>query len=172
MEQDELERIYDEHALCACSLFRRFSPCEADVRDLLQDWLVRIARNVDPNEAIENERAYVLRIAYRLAVDWSRRRETRNRYHQEAAENFASSEGVAAVNRDGQRFQREVERAIGLLPQEQQVVVQLKLWDELTFAEIAEVTGVPANTVASRYRYGITKLKEELKRWYEELCCG
>lgn len=169
MQRDELERIYDEHVLCACSLFRRFSACEADVRDLVQEWLIRIARNVDAAERIDSERAYVLKIAYRLAVDWNRRRETRLKYHREAAEQDIDEVGF--LSRDGERFQAEVERAIAELPLEQQLVVQLKLWDEMTFAEIASVLGISANTAASRYRYGIGKLKEELRPWYEEMCC-
>ena len=170
MQREELERIYDEHALCACSLFRRFSDCEADVHDLLQDWLIQIARRVKANSQWDSERAYVLRIAYRLAVDWKRRGDTRSRYHTEAAIE-SETQGTLPDDGDEKRFREEVERSITQLPVEQQLVVQMKLWDELTFAEIAEVLKVSANTVASRYRYGIAKLKEALQPWYKEMCC-
>jgi RNA polymerase sigma-70 factor (ECF subfamily) len=46
------------------------------------------------------------------------------------------------------------------LPAEQQEAVYLKVFDGLTFKEIASVCGVSANTAASRYRYGIQKLRE------------
>ena len=52
-----------------------------------------------------------------------------------------------------------LERA-GELPAEQREVVYLKVFDGLTFKEIASVCGVSANTAASRYRYGIEKLRE------------
>jgi RNA polymerase sigma-70 factor (ECF subfamily) len=45
------------------------------------------------------------------------------------------------------------------LPVEQREVVSLKIGGELTFAEIAEVLGVNANTAASRYRYALEKLR-------------
>lgn len=49
------------------------------------------------------------------------------------------------------------------LPPEQREVVFLKVWTGLTFAEIADVLATSANTAASRYRYGIEKLRRDLK---------
>ena len=42
-------------------------------------------------------------------------------------------------------------------------VVSLKIWGGLTFQEIADLTGVPLNTAASRNRYGIEELRQSLK---------
>ena len=39
-------------------------------------------------------------------------------------------------------------------------VVTLKVWGELTFGEIAEALEIPANTAASRYRYGLAELRK------------
>jgi RNA polymerase sigma-70 factor (ECF subfamily) len=39
-------------------------------------------------------------------------------------------------------------------------VVALKIWGDLTFAEIGETLGIPANTAASRYRYGLAELRQ------------
>ncbi len=47
--------------------------------------------------------------------------------------------------------------------------MQLKLWDGLTFEEIAEAQKIPLNTAASRYRYGLDKLRTLLRPIYEEL---
>ena len=55
------------------------------------------------------------------------------------------------------------------LPPDQRVVVHLKLWEGLTFEEIAHTLDIPANTAASRYRYGLDKLRERLRPIYEEL---
>jgi RNA polymerase sigma-70 factor (ECF subfamily) len=49
------------------------------------------------------------------------------------------------------------------LPSEQSEVVILKHWEDLTFAEIAEVLGISQNTVASRYRYAMEKLQRALE---------
>jgi RNA polymerase sigma-70 factor (ECF subfamily) len=55
-----------------------------------------------------------------------------------------------------------IENAIYALPSEQAEVITMKMWGELTFAQIAEAVGVSANTVASRYRYALTTLRRVL----------
>jgi RNA polymerase sigma-70 factor (ECF subfamily) len=48
-------------------------------------------------------------------------------------------------------------------------VVHLKLWEGLTFEQIAGALDIPLNTAASRYRYGLDKLRGRLRPLYEEL---
>jgi len=55
-----------------------------------------------------------------------------------------------------------LERALRLLPPEQREVVHLKVFEGMTFQEIADMTGESINTVASRYRYAIDKLRGQL----------
>lgn len=84
----------------------------------------------------------------------------------------------AEIPRDDQPFfetgieQREnaelVERAMCRLPAEQREVLTLRVWGELTFAEIAETLGESINTVASRYRYAIEALRRTLKQYEPE----
>ena len=52
-----------------------------------------------------------------------------------------------------------LEAAIGRLPPEQREVLHLHAFVGLTFREIANLTGDPANTIASRYRYALEKLR-------------
>ena len=47
------------------------------------------------------------------------------------------------------------------LPNEQREVVILKIWNELTFAEIGSVLEISQNTAASRYRYALGALKKD-----------
>lgn len=56
-----------------------------------------------------------------------------------------------------------VQRVLRSLPRNQSEVVILKHWEELTFAEIADVLGKSQNTVASRYRYAMEKLHRSLE---------
>jgi RNA polymerase sigma-70 factor, ECF subfamily len=55
-----------------------------------------------------------------------------------------------------------IEAAIRTLPAEQREVLHLKVFEGLTFHEIADQLSEPINTVASRYRYAIEKLRERL----------
>ena len=53
--------------------------------------------------------------------------------------------------------------AMERLPHEQREVLVMKIWNELTFAEIGEALEISQNTAASRYRYGLENLKKALR---------
>jgi RNA polymerase sigma-70 factor (ECF subfamily) len=53
----------------------------------------------------------------------------------------------------------DIESALARLPAEQKEVILLKVYQDMTFPEIADVTGVSANTATSRYRYALDKLR-------------
>ncbi len=56
--------------------------------------------------------------------------------------------------------ERQLVAALDHLPRDQREVLVMKIWNELTFAEIAEALGISQNTAASRYRYGLAALKK------------
>jgi RNA polymerase sigma-70 factor (ECF subfamily) len=57
-----------------------------------------------------------------------------------------------------------LEQALQQLPGEQREVVHLKVWEGMTFQEIADVTGESLNTAASRYRYATERLRAILTK--------
>jgi RNA polymerase sigma-70 factor (ECF subfamily) len=59
---------------------------------------------------------------------------------------------------------REVWSALRTLPAEQAEVVVLKIWEDLTFAEIGQILDTSPNTAASRYQYGLAKLTRRLSK--------
>ena len=62
----------------------------------------------------------------------------------------------------------EVEKAMRELPAEQREVVVMRIWGEMTLAEVARVLEIPENTAASRYRYALSKLRRLLKEAFDE----
>lgn len=164
----ELERLYDEHAPALFGFVLHLTRSEADTRDLLQELFVRLARHPERFAGVRNERAFLLRLAHNLAVDLARRRNTRQRTVAALASECAGL-FAAAADPDEAAFRAELELALGELPAEQRAVVHLKLWEGLTFEAIAELLEIPLNTAASRYRYGLDKLRTRLRPLYEEI---
>jgi RNA polymerase sigma-70 factor (ECF subfamily) len=164
----DFERLYDEHAQALFAFLLNFTRHEADTRDLLQELFVKIAKKPALLEGIRDERHFLLRLAHNLAIDMMRRRGVRDEKHErlaaESMDLFAS-----AVEPDEAAFQGALSDALGQLPEEQRAVVHLKLWEGFTFENIAELLGIPANTAASRYRYGLDKLREGLRPLYDEV---
>jgi RNA polymerase sigma-70 factor (ECF subfamily) len=56
-----------------------------------------------------------------------------------------------------------IQDAMGKLTEIYREVITLKIWGELTFAEIGESLGISQHTAASRYRYGLEELRKITK---------
>lgn len=135
---------------------RQQTRSEQDAEDVLQDSLVESWQRAcgRPNDAL------IYATIRRRAIDLARsvdRRAVREEVHG-APETSCFCPDVE--QRDTQRL---LEDAVKSLPPNYREVVSLKLWGDLTFQEIAAVTGVPLNTAASRYRYAIEELRTNLK---------
>ncbi|MDB6113294.1 MAG: sigW 4 [Lacunisphaera sp.] len=144
--------------LCA----RQWTRSLADAEDVVQEAFVRYWRH--QRQLPGDPQALLITSIRRAAIDHARR-ETRRTAREEKADGgleerdsfFAPQPGEDADRR------REIEAALQQLPAEQREVLVLKIWNELTFEQIAGTLGVPPNTAASRYRYALAALRKELK---------
>ena len=163
-----LERLYDDHAQALFAFLLNFMRDEADTRDVLQDVFVKLARQPDLLASARDERAFLLRLVHNAAIDLMRRRGTRAKHHEQFGEEqiFAF---VPTDDPDEAAFRQELSGALGELPPDQRAVVHLKLWEGLTFDQIAAALEIPLNTAASRYRYGLDKLRARLRPLYDEI---
>ena len=164
----DVERLYDEHAQALFAFLLNFTRHEEDTRDLLQEVFVKLAKRPDLLDHVRDERAFLLRLAHNLAIDLIRRRGTREKHHEQMADEPAPI-FVPVSEPDESAFREALSAALGELPADQRAVVHLKLWEGLTFEQIAELLGIPLNTAASRYRYGLDKLRERLRPLYDEI---
>lgn len=164
----DLERLYEEHAQALFAFLLNLVRHEADVRDILQEIFCKLARRPGLLAGVRNPRSFLLSLAHNQAIDLMRRRGTRDhnreRWGQEKLGLFA-----AAGDPDQAAFREQLAAALGELPPDQRAVVHLKLWEGLTFDEIAKTLDLSPNTAASRYRYGLDKLRERLRPLYEEI---
>jgi RNA polymerase sigma-70 factor (ECF subfamily) len=166
--ESDLERIYDAHAQALFAFLLSFTRDEQDTRDVLQEIFTRLAREPHMLRGARDERAFLIRLAHNLAIDYIRRRSTRSKYHEQFEREHSSPFAISS-DPDESTFTAELASALGQLPSDQRAVVHLKLWERLTFEQIAAALEIPANTAASRYRYGLDKLRELLRPLYEEI---
>lgn len=164
----ELERLYSAHAATLHAFLLNLTRNEADTRDLLQEIFIRLAQRPGLLADAGDERGFLLRLAHNLAIDSFRRRDARERRH-EASAGSAPQVFASTDDPDEGEFRKKLGEALGELPPDQRAVVHLKLWEGLTFEAIAGMLDIPLNTAASRYRYGIDKLRARLRPLYDEI---
>lgn len=167
MSPPDLERLYDAHAQALFAFLLNFTRNEADTRDVLQELFVKLARQDGLLSGVRDERAFLLRLAHNAAINLMRRRGTRDKVSEQLAD--LASAFAPSPDPDEQGFREALTGALGQLPPEQRAAVHLKLWEGLTFEAIATALDIPPNTAASRYRYGLDKLREHLRPLYEEI---
>jgi RNA polymerase sigma-70 factor (ECF subfamily) len=135
---------------------RQQTRTESDAEDVLQDALVeswKRAGGMPPD-------ALVFSTIRRRAIDLARSSDRRSAREGEAG---APAEEWFSPDVEERETQRLLEEAVKSLQPIYREVVTLKVWGGLTFQEIAEATGVPLNTAASRYRYALDGLRDILK---------
>ena len=157
----EWQSWLQEHASKFLFYARQQSRSEADAQDLMQEAIIeaahRHAGQGPPDPAL------VFATIHRRAIDWARR-EDRRSARESAASELQSSPWFDTSIEDRERA-RLIQDAMNRIPEIYREVLTLKVWGELTFNEIAEALAIPANTAASRYRYGL----EELRRLTKEV---
>jgi RNA polymerase sigma-70 factor (ECF subfamily) len=140
---------------------RQLVDSKADAEDVVQLAFVRWWRRFPEGDA--NHIPLLYAAVRTIALD--QRRSDHRRVNREAKSELAVA-GENAPAFDPKPEQKEtaaiVGKALQALPEEQREVVTLKLWGDLTFNEIAAMTGESINTVAGRYRYALQALHKKL----------
>lgn len=134
-----------------------------DAEDAVQEVFIAMVRSREKLAEVRDLTAYVFaalrRAAGRCAAGRARQPQALQTAAEAAASNAAGQDAPPVA--DGLRGER-LRRALAGLPGEQREVIALKIDGGLTFAQVAGVLGIPANTAASRYRYALDKLRARL----------
>jgi RNA polymerase sigma-70 factor (ECF subfamily) len=148
----QLEKLYRELAPALLNYFRRQPALAAAAEDLVHDTFVRALARAERVRMAVSPRAYLFGIARHVGTDALRRR----RPTEELGETAAAPAAEADERLDAMRA------AIAALPEAQRETLQLRLQQELSYEEIAEVLGVPVGTVRSRLHGAVQQLHATL----------
>ncbi|MBX3422073.1 MAG: sigma-70 family RNA polymerase sigma factor [Pirellulaceae bacterium] len=136
-----------------------------DAEDALQATLVRVAQRPQLICQAQQPWHYLLRMMRNSALLILR--------NKQASAPLDASQPLVTYCRVDEVELAETYRAIWTalrqLPTQQSEIVVLKIWEELTFQQIADVLEVPPATVASRYRYALEKLAVYLRSHSQEV---
>src|SRR5262245_17001334 len=156
---DDWTAWLDEHGPALVLLARQWVPARADAEDIVQEAFVRFWRS---RQRAADPVAYLYTCVKRYALEWLRGNRRRTRREAATARSEAQDDGLFVGPLEQAERRAVVEEALAQLPPAQREVLVLKIWAGLSFPQIAEALDIPANTVASRYRYALAKLREQL----------
>jgi RNA polymerase sigma-70 factor (ECF subfamily) len=142
----------------------------ADAEDVLQDALVKLAKKEADGTFDGGQAAwlpYIYTSIRRCAIDLGRKEDRRGKREEKSEKDKIIQHGGFAdpwFDSNGADDESRVylEQGLKNLPEKFASVITLKIWGELTFAEIGKKLDISQNTAASRYRYGLEALKKHL----------
>ena len=151
IDRDQIRRLYEHYSrglfAYACSFVSSFGSAE----DALHQVFERLLRG---DLEIEGDPApYLYRAVKNVALN-----QIRNRSREVNLED-GWLDSPSGMEQTGFELQSSLQE----LPDEQREVILLHVWGEMSFEEVAAALGISTNTAASRYRYGLSKLREQFQ---------
>ncbi len=137
----------------------RFLKNHADAEDLTQGVFLRALRAIDQFLRVENQRAWLARVAVHMGVSWHRAA-TRQRKHERV---WAESR-ILEKKGSPDMADEAIERAIAALPSDLRVPLVLHYREGLKYREIADVCGCSEGMVARRLHLAKGRLRRRLWR--------
>jgi RNA polymerase sigma-70 factor (ECF subfamily) len=170
------EILLSRHRRPVYNFIFRFVGDKETAEDLLQEAFLRVIKGADAYKRQAKFTTWLYTIARNLCVDQTRRRKHRKHASLDAPLGHAedsntlldvipSSEMASDRKSVNKELHETMQRAIAALGEEQREVFLMREFLDMPFKQIADVVGVPENTVKSRMRYALEKLRLELDEY-------
>lgn len=134
--------------------------------DLFQETFVKAIVNLQQGRYLPDGKfaAWITRIAHNLVIDLFRQERNENLISNDESEidllnNAKFSEGTIETKIVNRRILKDVGRLVDELPEAQREVVRMRFFENKSFKDIAEITGVSINTALGRVRYAVMNMR-------------
>ena len=144
---------------------------DSDVADdVFQDVFIKVIRTLKGKHYNEEGKflPWVMRIAHNLVIDTFRREKKMPLYRETEEFSIFSILSDNTPTIESQMITEQVEndllRLVKELPDDQRQVLEMRIYDDLSFKEIADMTGVSINTALGRMRYALLNLRKIIEK--------
>ncbi|MBE15758.1 MAG: sigma-70 family RNA polymerase sigma factor [Dokdonia sp.] len=138
--------------------------------DVFQDTFIKVINTLKRGRYNEEGKflPWVMRIAHNLVIDHFRRNNRMPKFDNDGEFSIFSVLSDSSLNAEKQMCKDQVEsdvrRLIEELPADQKEVLHMRVYQEMSFKEISERTGVSINTALGRMRYALINLRKVIEK--------
>ena len=161
-DRSAFDQIVRRHQKGMWHLVRRYVKRDADASDVTQLAFVRAFRGLASFRGAASVRSWLYRIAINCALSWLR--DHRHEEPTEIADDALTDANPAPARLLGGEQGRELRAAIEQLPPKQRLVLELRVFDDLSFKEVAELADCTENTAKVNFHYAVKRLRDILGR--------
>jgi len=138
--------------------------------DIFQDTFIKVIKTLKSNSYNEEGKflPWVMRIAHNLIVDHYRKNKKMPMLRETEEFSIFSVLTDNSLNVEGriitEAIENDLKKIIDELPKDQREVLLMRIYQDLSFNEIAEATGVSINTALGRMRYALLNLRKVIEK--------
>lgn len=141
-------------------LIRRYVKSDADAADVTQLAFVRAFRGLATFRGTATVRSWLYRIAINCALSWLR--DHRREQPAEISEDALTEDNPAPARLSASDDRARLRAAIAQLPPKQKLVLELRVFDDLAFREVADLADCSENTAKVNFHYAVKRLRDIL----------
>jgi RNA polymerase sigma-70 factor, ECF subfamily len=159
-ERGAFDQLVRRHQRGVWHLVRRYVKRDADASDVTQQAFVRAFKGLVAFRGSASVRSWLYRIAINCSLSWLRdhRREEPSEIAEDALTDTNPAPAEMMKSEDGVRLRA----AIDQLPPKQKMVLELRVFDDLSFKEVAELADCTENTAKVNFHYAVKRLRDIL----------
>lgn len=134
--------------------------------DIFQETFIKIINTLKQGNYNEEGKfvGWAVRVGRNLTIDYMRKLKRDVTITDSEGNDIFNYIVIAEENREDklikQQTHKQLKELVNMLPHEQKEVLVLRHWGNLSFKEIADITGVSINTALGRMRYALTNLRK------------
>lgn len=140
--------------------------------DIFQETFVKVITKLQERKYVDSGKfsAWIMRIAHNVIMDWYRDNRAQNIVEATEYNDLSNINSNSCLDYNiedryiNEQVLRDVKKMMNLLPPTQREIVFMRFYQEMSFKEIAETTGVSINTALGRMRYAILNLRRMAKK--------
>ena len=138
--------------------------------DIFQDTFIKVIKTLKKGNYNEEGKflPWVMRISHNLVIDHFRKNNRMPKYDNKGDFNIFSVLSDTDLNAENRiiktQVEQDVRRLVDELPNDQKEVLLMRMYQELSFKEISEKTGVSINTALGRMRYALINLRKVIEK--------
>lgn len=140
--------------------------------DIFQETFVKVITKLQERKYVDSGKfsAWIMRIAHNVIMDWYRDNRAQNIVEATEDNDLSNVNSNSCLDYNiedryiNEQVLRDVKKMMNLLPPTQREIVFMRFYQEMSFKEIAETTGVSINTALGRMRYAILNLRRMAKK--------
>ena len=151
------DEIVREYSGMLYNHIRRMIGNDEDSRDILQEVFINVYKKIDSFREESSLKTWLFRIASNKTIDFLRKEK---RFKAEELPETLKEKSNPLQHTEQSLKKEIVHQALLKLKEEEREIVVMKELDGFTFREIAEIKGIPENTVKTRLYSSLKKLKK------------